>query len=314
MHRGLVLKPRSPSDFQFGGITGISDEILRPDGNWEEFLPDFEIQTGDGFDTMACVTFSALNCLEIMARFYQWGMDFGNRSDRFTAKMSGTTIVGNDFTSVADSIRKLHGSVFEIDWPFVDGMTREEYYTTIPLPLQEQAKKFLDMYTVGFEYVWDDPQHLVEALKRGPIQVGIYAYGPSVNGLYQRTDKKGNHAITLVSCVEGERWRAFDSEKKQIINLAWDTLFWGALRYSITLKASQPMPSLNLPNNTLVQLTEGTGGFGLYVSGKLYIDQLDKIMASWIVRNNGDIKGKVAAVTLKDWNSWKHFNLKNEPI
>lgn len=76
----------------------------------------------------------------------------------------------------------------------------------------------------------------------------------------------------------------------------------------------EPMKPLNLDDNTLVQLAEGSGGFGLYANKKLYIDDTAKILASWLVRCGGDTKGKTVAVKLKDWNAFNHFSLKNDKL
>lgn len=76
-----------------------------------------------------------------------------------------------------------------------------------------------------------------------------------------------------------------------------------------------------LPQNTLVQLTEGIGGFALFAQDKdgndrFFIDDLAKIQASWLVRNKGDIKGKTLAIAQVVWNAYKPIwrNLKNEPV
>ena len=86
--------------------------------------------------------------------------------------------------------------------------------------------------------------------------------------------------------------------------------------YRMLNTKQQNMPQLNVAENTLIQLTDplSTGGFGLYANGKLYIDEIGKILASWEVRNGGDTRGKTLAVNLKDWNNFSHVDLKNNPI
>lgn len=70
----------------------------------------------------------------------------------------------------------------------------------------------------------------------------------------------------------------------------------------------------NLLENSLIQLTEGIGGFGLYTEGKLYVDDTDKILASFIVRNNGVIDFKATGVAQVVWDAYPHFDLKNKPL
>ena len=101
---GLILSDPKPTDYMFGGETQVQGIELQPDGQWKDYLPVGEKQHSVYFDTMACVTFSALNALEILIK-RQYGIDI-NFSDRFTAKMSGTTTNGNYLYKVGDSIRK----------------------------------------------------------------------------------------------------------------------------------------------------------------------------------------------------------------
>src|SRR3990167_7048548 len=95
LNRGVILGQR-PDDF-VGGT--IPYEVRLPSGNWDAFLPSGEWQRSQpdpvkGYiDTMACVSFSALNSIETQIRFLT-GQSI-NYSDRFTAKMSGTTPQGN---------------------------------------------------------------------------------------------------------------------------------------------------------------------------------------------------------------------------
>lgn len=83
-----------------------------------------------------------------------------------------------------------------------------------------------------------------------------------------------------------------------------------------TLNHAQPM-SLKLSENTKVFLAEANGGWGLYMNGKLYIDDLAKIDSLWQLKNAPDgffRGGHIVGVTLKDWNAFPHVNLKNEPL
>jgi hypothetical protein len=59
---------------------------------------------------------------------------------------------------------------------------------------------------------------------------------------------------------------------------------------------------------------EGLGGFALGLDGRLIIDDVAKILASWEVRNNGDTKGMTKAVRQAEWDSVPHINLKGESI
>ncbi len=68
-------------------------------------------------------------------------------------------------------------------------------------------------------------------------------------------------------------------------------------------------------DNYLIQLVEGDGGFGLIANEVLYVDETSKILASWLVRNNGTTEGRTVEFTQAQWNSCKPFyNLKDEEV
>jgi len=101
-------------DWIFGGISAIEPVNLVEKG-WSDYLPVKEVQRNKFFDSMACVTFSALNCLEILhKRLYEIEV---NWSDRWMARVSGTTTKGNYLSTVADTIRK-KGLILEEFWQF----------------------------------------------------------------------------------------------------------------------------------------------------------------------------------------------------
>ena len=119
----------------------IQHEVRNPSGDWTSYLPPGEWQKIGPVDTMACVTFSALNSLEAQHKFLTGSAR--NFSDRFTATMSGTTSQGNYLWKVADSIRK-DGLVDEADWGTPDNYDWNSYYSPPSIVIIDKAKKFLD--------------------------------------------------------------------------------------------------------------------------------------------------------------------------
>lgn len=65
---------------------------------------------------------------------------------------------------------------------------------------------------------------------------------------------------------------------------------------------------MNIQNNSFVRLTEGPGGFGWYNNGKLYVDDLAKVIACYIAEKEG------VRVGASDWDSLIKVNLKNESL
>src|SRR3972149_9464452 len=95
---GFIYQPPViDKDWIFGSDlsveTKVGAEILQPDGQWDSYLPAEERQSNSSFDTMSCVTFATLNCVEILTRrLWKEEKEF---SDRFLSKRSGTTQTGN---------------------------------------------------------------------------------------------------------------------------------------------------------------------------------------------------------------------------
>lgn len=309
---GLVLATRAPGQWQFGGPSGIdNEEVLRADGQWDSFIPPYEAQSNVYFDTMACCTFSAANAIETII-FRKFG-EVVNLSDRFTAKMSGTTNQGNTFVNVGDSFRK-DGNPLEINWPFLPFIKEfESYYSSIPEEVKKKALSLLEQYVISYEFVWDTPDKMMEALKYAPLQVAIHAYGPKEGDIYARTTKQGNHAVLLYGYVPGQYWKIYDHYDNKFKKLAWDTVFWGALKYSVEKKINLPPPMV-FKEKTLYQVVEGPGEFLLMLAGKLRRDDLTKLLASWLVATGGETTGKVGTLVLKDLAGVQLWNLKNEKV
>lgn len=307
-----ILDPR---DWKFGGITGIENEVLVYDGQWDLWLPPLELQRNDYFETMACVSFASANAIEtLLNRKYGADRDY---SDRALAKMSGTKKTGNEMSKVANTIREL-GLMLERYWPFDREQikTWDEFYEEIPADILAKADVFLEEYDITWEWVFStDPEKIKEALKYAPLATAIYAYPPSdANGYLTRIEAWPNHLVLLYGYEDGKCWKIYDQYKNCYKKCAWDFNFGAKIKFNITKKSETTMPKYNFDNNTLVQLVEGEGGFGLFLEGKLMVDDLAKILASWLVRNNGVLTNKVRAVTKEVWDSFPKINLKKEEI
>lgn len=304
-------------DWHFGGYTGImNDEALVVDGQWDLWLPTLEVQRNQYFETMACVSFASANAIEALLN-RKYSLD-ANYSDRALAKMSGTKKTGNSMSIVADTVRN-KGLIGEHYWPFdIDAIkTWDEFYETIPADILARAEEFLGEYEITWEWVFSaDPEKIKEALKYAPLATAIYAYTPTnADGYYMRLENTWpNHLVLLYGYEDGQYWKIYDQYTNCYKKMAWDFNFGSKIKFNITKKGEQSMPKYTFENNTLLQLVEGEGGFGLYLDGKIIVDELDKILASWLVRTGGNTSGKVRAVTLEVWNEFSKINLKREEV
>lgn len=210
---GVLIKEPDPKAWVAGGETGIAAAVLEDSGQYDVYLPDEEAQsfyTPAHFDTQSCVTFSATNNIETLLNrmrakklLSKKQEDFlvnegyinpqtgkVNFSDRFTAKMSGTTQAGNYLEAVGDSMRK-DGLVPESAWPMPDwdalkGKTQNEiwaiYMADIPGDVKNKAKKFLEYFDINYQWVvlgaTPSDADLKRILKQGPFQIAAIVCSP----------------------------------------------------------------------------------------------------------------------------------------
>lgn len=200
-NHGLIIDPRTfeekSKDYVMGAETAIKYEDRVND--WSEFVPEGEPQYGNGWDTLSCVTFSALHSVEAQINWLIsqnkvshetliWLNDNGylinntiRLSKRFTAITSGTTKQGNYFAKVWDTIRKV-GCIPDKDFSF-GGNNWEEYHDpkNITEAMKAKALKFLDFFTIQYEWIYNDDIGLSvgergltsKALKQAPLHIGI---------------------------------------------------------------------------------------------------------------------------------------------
>jgi hypothetical protein len=146
-----IIPGKTPTDWLTGTIPW---ENRNPSANWRSSLVVGEKQYFSNFDTMACVSFATNNTCEIQIKA-QTGIEV-NESDRFLAKISGTTEQGNRVSTVLDARRK-NGVVDEFIWPKPgEPTTWAAYYSEIPFPVKDLAKKALVRYDLVYEYLVDN--------------------------------------------------------------------------------------------------------------------------------------------------------------
>lgn len=203
---GLISDTRPLYEKYNDYIAGTIQTDERVKSTWEEYLPQGESQALIGkFDTLSCVTFSALHCVEAqiiwmlknnkLSKFtVEWLTEnnyFSDPSDystfklskRFNAIMSGTTKDGNYFYKVWDSIRH-DGCLPDRDLPF-GGETWEEYHDpkNITRNMLAKAHQFLIHFKIQYENLagfdkeggFNQVELSVckEHLKSAPLHVGI---------------------------------------------------------------------------------------------------------------------------------------------
>jgi len=220
----LEKEHKSDKDYFFGGKTKLKGSILVKDGQWDNYLPRIEIQK-KAFDSYACVSFSNNNVIETMHK-RRYGEET-NRSDRFTAKMSGTVpFKGNSLKAVADS-QRLNGTVLEELWPFTDSMKVEEYYKTIPQDIKNAGLQWEVATEYGYE--WISRRNRIEEMKKAimfsPLQTAVDSYTNKTKNFEQF-----DHAVMIFGYVDNKHWKVFDSYRNRFVEYDWDYPFYGPMR------------------------------------------------------------------------------------
>jgi len=253
-NRGVLFEPVDDKDYIFGA-SKIIDNITMS-GDWIAYLGRGEKQRIK-LETMACVSYSANNCLETIFNYQmdhnmisegglQWLEDMGymeggevNLSDRFLAVTSGTTKKGNTGKKVAQAMHE-KGCIPESDYPFPDTYSWSEYYKLLEPELFDIAADFNERFLINYETVYE--RDFEEALKHSPLQVYVHAWEKPVDGIYERTDKTINHAVEM----HVSKWEIFDSYEKYdsfVKNLAPDFDFYNiGYKYKLT----EIMPETNV--------------------------------------------------------------------
>jgi len=331
---GFIEKLPGARDFVAGDISAISP-IPVTNGDWTKWLPTDERQAFRFFDTMACVTFSALNSIET---YLNWLIDTKkltpeqvgfltsgyldsngkvNLSDRFTAKMSGTQKNGNYLISVADSIRN-HGVLPESDWQGSDTFEWDTYYAEIPQALKDKAKKFTEYFEVMYEWINPTPgENLFNRIKQeltvSPIQIAAPTCPPwgGTAPIPPCGKTAASHATMIYSTSDSIKdLDHYDPYKKL---LTPDYTIPYLFRYVVLPRAKQPVKDsilLKSLEGKYVQRVQDLGQVYKVVNGKLEFLSSDKQPDKHIPLVDAAIKelnslGKLVGITEETYNKIK---------
>lgn len=265
MRYNLIVELPHWQDWLFGEDNGINK--LKGE-DWTSFLPAYEGQRFENFDSMDCVTRSGLNCLETEFNYkianklfseanIKWLNDQGyiengkvNFNDSFNAALSGTTERGNTFKNVADSFRK-DGLIPERMYQSGKGLTFKQYVAQPPSHLILLGQEFLTRFNINYEIVYRNKFEV--ALDYAPVQVGVFAWNLK-NGIYVNNGSAINHGVMLF-----KQDHIFDSYEPHIKQLAPE---FNYMSYGYQYTASQTITLINKFKNMLQKICRDVhGGF-----------------------------------------------------
>lgn len=164
-----VIPGKLPTDWIAGTI---QHEVRNPTANWYKYLVVGEHQKFNGVDVMGCVSFACSSTEEIQLK-QQLGVEV-NRSDRFLAKVSGTTEQGNWVSKVLDT-RKKQGFVPEHRWTTPPPpVTFSGYYADIPQPILVEGLANVPQSDLQYEYIPEHDRATIKYhLQHAPLMVTI---------------------------------------------------------------------------------------------------------------------------------------------
>ena len=119
---------------------------------------------------------------------------------------------------------KNSGLIPNSKWPFNPSMQWDTYYSVIPQSLLDLGLEFKGRFQFAYELVPTSKEAMTSGLAHSPIQVYLFAWEQPVNGIYQRTFKVPNHAVS-----NGHpEWYIEDHYVPYEKELAPDFLFYGS--------------------------------------------------------------------------------------
>lgn len=230
---GLVIAPQDENAYVLGGFGGVGTlprVVLQPDRDWTQYLPKYERQFGDGWDSFGCTVYGSLNMIEILMARMLWAKqevsEEFNFSERFNYILANVTPPGADPHYVLESIRE-NGVIKNALLPMTN--TYEEFVTPKPMTENfiEEGLKF--PFEVKHEYVWkygDQPSKesrarmIREALQYSPLGVTVTAWFLE-NGVYIDNRQPNSHWCVLFA-ESPQGWLIFDSYDQTIKILSFD--------------------------------------------------------------------------------------------
>ena len=237
-HYGYIKDFQTRDNYVLGGLTKTPEIVLQPDGQWDDFLPEREIQNIDNVETANCTGFATSSVVEMLFK-RKFGLQV-NYSDRGLGINAGTYPPGNSPHKVSETIRS-KGLFYETFLSFKDIHSVDEYYSPSPLPdvLKQKGLLWTDRYRYMHEYV--KPENIKYALTLSPVCFAVYAWQQNDKGHFYKT--KGQEDTHWVICYGFndvlEVWKIYDSYDNTLKLYTYDSEIETIKRYYIEEKTPQ---------------------------------------------------------------------------
>ena len=287
---GLIDEEPELGSWFSGIMSGLKYEVRNSLGDWREYVSRSEKQSNRKTDTMACVTFSHINSIEIQLNFLmlhgiidieplrEYLDDTGrfNFSDRYIAKLSGTGPNGNAHDRVANAIR-FYGLIPERDWPTNPDMSWNDYYKAVPQHLIDKGQKLLEKYggVLNFpseflpkswngSYYGISHQERLKHLLQAPLVISTATCnGWSTAIEVGACSANANHATTMLDVIENDYFLIEDHYEPFDKRLAWDYRVHAANKLVVTPVAA--ITKRNHMSEAKILQKEGSNEVGILI-------------------------------------------------
>lgn len=236
-----------PTAYVLGGLTSLPKIVLQQNGQWDLFLPTYEPQFNENFDSDGCTVWGTQNAIETLVK--KLTDQDANYSERFTYILVPVRPPGADPHVVAECIRNKKLINQEL-LPMTDSF--EDFLKPDPMTqtLLDEAKKW--PFEFGHEYVWklDQPQtkeqraeKIREALQYSPLCVSVSAWYED-NGVFIDAGQPNSHWCMLYGEAPNG-WKIFDSYDQTLKVISFDHKIGECKRYMLTPIVVEQSPSLS---------------------------------------------------------------------
>lgn len=246
MIRNYGFDPKSiviePKHYVLGGAFSLPMVVLQVDKQWDAFMPTYEPQFGNGWDTDGCTIWGTQNALEFLEKRV-FGTD-NDHSERAVYIGTHTRPPGNDPHVIAEWIRD-NGVVDQTQLPMTS--TYEEFIAPDPLPATLIAQGNIwanKKYEYGHEWVFnsniphqDKINKMMDALQYSPLGVAVTAWFQDADGIYRDHGQPNCHWCVCFGFTD-KGWKVFDSYDQSVKIYSFDSEISFCKRYHIAARAA----------------------------------------------------------------------------
>lgn len=339
-HGVIEVQELRPSDWRFNAPIGAKREVLLESRNWEKYLdaPEYQVQTY--YDPFNCLTHGDLNAIsavfnrkielkQFSMRAMQWLHEKGymvngkvSFDEQFIATLSKTVCnVGNWQSRIPDAIHTYGLTPQKLGNDPAKYQSCPAYYAEGELEQWQfdLGKEFKQLFQLNFEHVpANHESEMHEAFLYSPVSVLVRAWWENEQGYYYNPPLEDgsyttNHCVTRYCPATPykpvqDSYSDYDEtpDRKELV----PEYRFGYYGHVWFINELTPEP-MQLKPNHLYQLVEAPGGIGVAVGDDKLVTVGDPalILATFVMRNNGDTKGKTVSVTKADWDSVPHYDL-----